>query len=98
MASPKKSPSPQKDDLSKLSFEDAFQQLQEIVAQLESPELPLELLIERFEMGIKLVQVCRDKLTQAEIRIKQLEENLQGELKLKPVDMTELKTTNSNHE
>ena len=50
-------------------FEVALQELEEIVAEMETAELPLEKLIERYERGIALVKVCGEKLTEAEQKV-----------------------------
>jgi len=54
------------------SFEEAIKRLEDIVEQLESPELPLEKSIELFEEGMKLSQFCNSKLNEAEKKITQL--------------------------
>ncbi|MEO8353697.1 MAG: exodeoxyribonuclease VII small subunit [Chthoniobacteraceae bacterium] len=61
------------------SFETAMQQLTEIVAAMESDQLPLEELIVRYEEGTKLVQVCAEKLKTAERKIEVITRNAQGQ-------------------
>lgn len=68
-----------------LPFEAALKKLEAIVEAMESEELPLETLIQRYEEGVKLVQVCQAKLAEAEVKIQQLEKDAAGELKLKPL-------------
>jgi exodeoxyribonuclease VII small subunit len=53
-------------------FEQIFQQLEEIVNKLESGQETLESSLELFEKGIKLTEVCRNKLDDADQRIKEL--------------------------
>lgn len=67
-----------------VSFGDALAQLQRVVEEMESDELPLETMLARYEEGIKLARVCEAKLTAAEVRIQQLETNAAGEAALKP--------------
>jgi exodeoxyribonuclease VII small subunit len=55
------------------SFEVAFQELEEIVAQLERGDLPLEQALELHERGQKLAAYCATQLDQAELRVKKLE-------------------------
>ena len=66
-------------------FDEAMKQLESIVEAMEAGELPLEGLLEQYEAGARLVQVCKVKLAEAELRIQQLEQNSAGELLLKPV-------------
>ena len=68
-----------------LPFEEALKHLEAIVEEMESEELPLETLIQRYEEGVKLVQVCQAKLAEAELKIQKLEKDAGGELKLKPL-------------
>ncbi|MGH9559782.1 MAG: exodeoxyribonuclease VII small subunit [Bryobacteraceae bacterium] len=51
------------------SFEDGLQQLEAIVKEMESGELPLERALELFERGMKLSETCRKQLEDAETRI-----------------------------
>ena len=68
------------------AFEDALKKLEGIVEAMESDDLPLETLLAKYEEGAKLVKVCQEKLTEAELKIQQLEKNAAGEMKLKPVE------------
>ena len=49
------------DEISKLSYEDSFQYLEEIVKSLESGEIKLEESINIYELGIKLKIHCEKK-------------------------------------
>ena len=51
---------------------------------MESDDLPLEMLLAKYEEGSKLVKICQEKLADAELKIQQLEKNAAGEMKLKP--------------
>jgi len=53
-------------------FEQVFEQLEQIVNKLESGQESLEKNLELFEEGIKLTEMCRDKLDNADQRIKEL--------------------------
>ena len=72
-----------------MSFEEALKKLEGIVESMESDELPLETLLARFEEGARLAKICQSKLTEAELKIQQLETNATGELTLKPVNLAE---------
>lgn len=67
-------------------FEEALQKLEGVVEAMESDDLPLETLLAKYEEGAKLVKICQEKLTEAELKIQQLEKNAAGELKLKPFE------------
>ena len=69
---------------SQLPFEEALQKLETVVEAMESDDLPLETLIQRYEEGVKLAQACQAKLAEAELKISQLEKS-GGEFKLKPL-------------
>ena len=53
-------------------FEAGLQQLELIVKELESGDLPLERALELFEKGMKLSETCRKQLEEAESRIEML--------------------------
>jgi len=72
-----------------LSFEEALKKLEGIVESMESDELPLETLLARFEEGTRLAKICQSKLTEAELKIQQLETNASGELTLKRVNLAD---------
>ena len=52
-----------------VSFENALEQLEATVAQLEEGEMPLEEALELFESGVKLSRQCSTTLEEAERRI-----------------------------
>jgi exodeoxyribonuclease VII small subunit len=51
------------------SFESGLQQLEAIVKEMESSDLPLERALELFEKGMRLSESCRKQLEEAETRI-----------------------------
>ncbi|SHI11587.1 exodeoxyribonuclease VII small subunit [Ferrimonas marina] len=55
-----------------LSFEQSLQELEQIVAQLEQGEIPLEQALKQFERGITLVRASQHKLDQAEQQVSML--------------------------
>ncbi|MBI3882103.1 MAG: exodeoxyribonuclease VII small subunit [Verrucomicrobia bacterium] len=67
------------------SFEEALKKLEAIVETMESGDLPLDQMLERFEDGTKLAQVCQTRLGEAELKISQVEKNTAGGFALKPV-------------
>jgi exodeoxyribonuclease VII small subunit len=70
-------------------FEDALKKLEGVVEAMESGDLPLETLLARYEEGARLMKICQEKLAEAELKIQQLEKNAAGEMKLKPLDLSE---------
>jgi exodeoxyribonuclease VII small subunit len=68
-------------------FEKALADLEAIVERMESSELPLETLLAEFEQGTRLARICQTQLAAAEVRIRQLEKDLGGELQTRPADL-----------
>ena len=66
-----------------MSYEEALKRLEAIVEEMEGDDLPLESLIARYEEGMRLRNLCLDKLAEAEGKIQVLEESLSGEFSLK---------------
>lgn len=58
-----------------VKFEVALAELEKIVGEMESADLALEKLIERYEEGMRLVKICGDKLAEAEQKITVLTQN-----------------------
>ncbi len=61
-----------KDDVSKLTFEQAINQLKGIVDKIEQGEIPLQDSLEQYEKGMALIKHCRDILQKAEKRIERI--------------------------
>jgi exodeoxyribonuclease VII small subunit len=74
----------------RLPFEEALKKLEGIVAAMEADDLPLEMLLARYEEGTRLVKICQEKLAEAELKIQQLEKSAAGEMKLKPFETEEV--------
>lgn len=62
-------------NISDLSFEAAYEELQGIVEKLESGELSLEESVNLFERGKQLSDHCQSVLDQAELRVNQLSDD-----------------------
>jgi len=70
-----------------LKFEEALEQLQEIVSQLEQGSLGLEEALKQYEQGTGLLKHCYCVLEQAEQKIEQLTGfNAEGEPQCEPFD------------
>lgn len=67
------------------SFEEGLQQLEAIVKEMESGELPLERALELFERGMKLSGDCRRQLEEAETRVEILTKRA-GEMQPRPFE------------
>lgn len=61
-----------------VSFEDAMQDLEKIVEQLEEGDVPLEKAISYYQDGMKLSKLCNDKLKQVQDKMTKIM-NEQGE-------------------
>lgn len=73
-----------------ITFEKALEELERIVEQLESGDLPLEKSLELFETGVKLSRSCRERLANAERRIELLSRDGDGGLTAAEIDQDEL--------
>jgi len=58
-----------------VDIEDAFNQLSDIVSEIEKDNISLEETIKLFEEGILLTEICREKLKIAEKKVKILLKN-----------------------
>ncbi|MEA1969468.1 MAG: exodeoxyribonuclease VII small subunit [Thermodesulfobacteriota bacterium] len=67
--------------VAKKTFEESMEQLEEIVKELESGQLPLEKAIKKFEQGMKHSQFCFKKLDETEKRVRVLLKDNQGNIK-----------------
>jgi exodeoxyribonuclease VII small subunit len=56
------------------SYEQAMQELERLVASLESGELPLDQLLSGYQRGATLLQYCRTQLQAVEDQIKVLDD------------------------
>ena len=74
MAAKKKEPSG--------TFEDALHRLEEIVQRLEQGDVPLEQALRLYEEGIGLSKVCAGKLKTAELALKRLSRDAEGDFTL----------------
>lgn len=52
-----------------LTFEEAINQLAEIVKKMEQGETPLEESLQLFEQGVHLTKVCNDLLDSAQAKV-----------------------------
>lgn len=59
-------------DQTNINFEENMQMLEKLVKEMESGDLTLEQSLEAFEKGVKIVRRCQESLTQAEVRVNKL--------------------------
>jgi exodeoxyribonuclease VII small subunit len=58
------------------NYEAALAELEKLVSQIESGQLPLEELLSGYQRGAQLLQFCRDKLQAVENQVKVLDEGV----------------------
>jgi exodeoxyribonuclease VII small subunit len=63
------------DKIDSLSYEEAFEELEGIVDQLEGEIKDLDQALSLFERGQALAKHCADLLEKAELKVKQLTDN-----------------------
>ena len=66
------------------TIESSLGRLGEIVEEIEQTPPPLDILIERYAEGMKLLENCREKLDAAERRIEVITRSARGEPELEP--------------
>lgn len=70
------------------NYEKQIIQLENIIRDLETGELPLDEALKQYEQGIKLIRNCQKALNNAEQKIEQLSNNNDGEETLIPFNLT----------
>jgi len=68
------------------SFEDSMHRLESIVDAMESGDVPLAELLEKFAEGTKLLKLCEQRLKEAELKIEQLTKARDGSPALAPFE------------
>jgi exodeoxyribonuclease VII small subunit len=71
------------------SFEASLKELEQIVEQLETGDLPLEHSLELFEQGVRLSRACQKCLDEAERKVELLLKNDEGGFARIPLDEDE---------
>ncbi len=59
-----------------LSYEACLQELEQLLARLESGDMPLEQLLAQYQRGSELLKYCRDRLEAVENQIKVLDQGV----------------------
>jgi exodeoxyribonuclease VII small subunit len=73
-------------DVSKMSFEEALSELEQIVRGLESGQQKLEDAINAYERGAALRRHCEGKLAEAEARVAAIVQHADGSLSTRPLE------------
>ncbi len=74
-------------EIEKMTFQEALENLEEIVKELESEKISLEESLEKFELGIKLSSFCLSKLNAAEKKIEELTRDMDSKLVTRELDL-----------
>lgn len=69
------------------TFESSLDELEQIVAKLETGDMALEESLELFERGVKLSRDCKERLLKAERRIEVLTRESNGDISLEEIDV-----------
>ena len=70
-------------DITKLSFEEALDQLEDIVSKLEDGSINLEESIEEYTRGVHLKNHCETKLKEATLKVEQITIDKDGKFSTK---------------
>jgi len=70
----------------RLSFEEAFSELEATVRRLEEGGLTLEESLALYERGMELAELCAEHLDQAELRVRQLLPAPGGDITAEPFE------------
>jgi exodeoxyribonuclease VII small subunit len=68
-----------KNDISRMSFEEAIKELTSIVGKIEQGRIPLQDSLTQYEKGMALIKHCKDILEKAEKRIEKISKEEQAE-------------------
>lgn len=66
----------------KNSLESSLKRLEEIVEMLERGDAPLDDAVTLYEEGIKISKECAEKLKTAELKIKKLSKDIEGQFEM----------------
>ena len=74
-------------EIEKLSYEEAYAQLEAAVNALRDGQMPLERALHSYEEGMKLAQYCNELLQKAELRVRQLGVDEEGMPVMQPLEL-----------
>ena len=61
-----------------LTYEQAYEELQQIIADIESGEISVDLLSEKVKRAAELIQLCKSKLTSTENDVQKILDDLKS--------------------
>ena len=70
--------------MAKKTFEQSMKQLEQIVQELETGDLPLEKALKKFEDGVQLSRLCTEMLDETEQKVSILLKDQNREITEKP--------------
>ena len=73
-------------DIAKMSFEDALEELKQIVERLEGGDGRLEEAISAYDRGARLKRHCEEKLREAKERIEKISMSPDGSARTAPLE------------
>ncbi len=76
-------------DFSKISFEEALMQLENIVRELEAGKIKLDDAVEAYETATALKKFCEEKLKAAQLKIEKINITPDGIIQSEPLDKIE---------
>jgi len=74
-------------DIRKMSFEDALEEMEDIVHQLESGQVKLDEAVDAYTRGVHLKKHCEGKLKEAKARIDKISLGPDGRIAAEPADL-----------
>ena len=63
----------------KIKYQEAFEELQQIVTEIEEGEISVDELSEKVKRAAQLIKICKTKLTQTEASVDQILKELEEE-------------------
>ena len=75
--------------MKELKFEQALDNLENIVKQMEEGDIPLDKSIKLFEEGVKLVKFCSNRLREIEKKVEILKKDVNGVTHKEPFELNE---------
>lgn len=76
-----------RDDIARMSFEDALEELEGIVSELEDGRIKLDRAIAAYERGAKLKAHCEKKLAEARAKVEKISLGPAGPEGTEPADI-----------
>ncbi|WP_419844713.1 exodeoxyribonuclease VII small subunit [Candidatus Poriferisocius sp.] len=62
-----------------IGYADALSELQQILSELEAEDIDIDVLAVKVERAAELIRVCRGRINDAEVRVKEIVAGMDGE-------------------